>query len=227
LGELARMYSKIGRMTELSSLLDSTKDRDLAGTGHATDPRRPKRLVDDAEQARLLFSMRTVGLGQNSHAHRSLQNGQIPPLMNYNSTTNGFTLPQVAGIVGRLGMNYQMAFRSPGAALSCRQSSIGRSAILPPWWSRRNDRFLAQDFTFRGSVWMTTNALEKEASGYFLVPPGPLPKGWRTVSTRKASPYGAKGRTGGETTDGNGTSIDKTCGGTSCNKNTPCTSPAA
>ena len=97
----------------------------------------------------------------------------------YKSPTNGFSLPQVAELSGRLGLNYQMAFRSAGAALivpSVVHWKVGHYAAV---LEQRGDRFLVQDFTFPGSIWMTTNALEQEGSGYFLVPPGTLPAGWR------------------------------------------------
>ena len=46
---------------------------------------------------------------------------------------------------------------------------------------REGDRYLLEDPTFKNDAWVTAAALDAEASGYFLIPPSDLPKGWRSV----------------------------------------------
>src|SRR5207249_7632338 len=48
--------------------------------------------------------------------------------------------------------------------------------------AEQEDRFLVEDTTFADQIWMTRAALDEEASGYFLVPAGPLPQGWQSVT---------------------------------------------
>ena len=59
------------------------------------------------------------------------------------------------------------------------------------------DRFLVEDLTFGNSVWATREALEAETSGYFLIPPGDLPRGWRSVDAKEGAAVWGKGVTGG------------------------------
>jgi RHS repeat-associated protein len=227
LGELVRMYSKIGRLSELSRLLDSTKGRNLDGPA--------TQLIHEAQEALWLMQNKpaySFGCGPSALDRILLRMDPAkagnPYLLECKSSTNGFSLAQVADISAHLGMNYQMAFREPGAEVilpSVVNWKVGHYAALV---ERRNDHILAQDYTFRGTVWMTTRALDEEGSGYYLVPPGPLPKGWRSVSNAEGQLVWGKGRTGGRNTDGTGhPCIDKTCGGSSCNKCDPCTEGSA
>jgi hypothetical protein len=137
------------------------------------------------------------------------------------SPTNGFCLSEVAGFSDQLGMHYQMAFRSRGAPViipSVVHWKVGHYAALT---QQQENKVLAQDYTFRGSVWMSLDALDNEASGYFLVPPGPLPAGWRSVSADEVRAVRGKGFTNGR--DPNATSCyDTECGGSSCTGCDPC-----
>ena len=210
LGELARMYSRLGRMQELAQLLDSTKDRDLDGPA--------TQLVGAARGA--LWMMQTkpdysFGCGPSALDRILLKTDPAragnPVLLEYKSGTNGFCLSRVAELSRKLGMNYQMAFRSPGSELiipSVIHWKVGHYAALV---QREAGRVLAQDYTFRQTVWMTTTALDEEASGYFLVRAGPLPKGWRPVSESEAQGIWGKGLVGSQYPDAT-THWDTHCG---------------
>jgi RHS repeat-associated protein len=208
LGELARMYSKLGRMTELSQLLNSTTNRDLAGPG--------TQLIHAAQEALWMmqnrpgYCFRCGPLALDRILLRTDPKKMANPAFDdYMSPTNGFTLTQVATLTDRLGMNYQMAFRSLGASFvvpAVIHWKVGHYAAVV---EQRGDRFLVQDFTFQGSVWMTTNALEEEASGYFLIPPGTLPAGWRTVSSSEGQSVSGKGYTSGKDNRGTGNADHK------------------
>jgi hypothetical protein len=56
---------------------------------------------------------------------------------------------------------------------------------------------LIQDYTFPTSLWISERALNEESSGYFLIPPGKLPAGWRTVSDTEAQGVWGRGQTAG------------------------------
>lgn len=66
---------------------------------------------------------------------------------------------------------------------------------------RVGDRYLLEDPTFGNSVWATRQALEAETSGYFLVPPGDLPPGWRAVEPAEGATVWGKGVTSGNDPD--------------------------
>jgi RHS repeat-associated protein len=180
LGELARMYSRIGRTTELDALLKASAGRELKGPA--------TQLIHAAQESLWMmknkpgYCFRCGPLALDKILLRTEPKKMAnPAFREYMSPTNGFALTEVAELSDRVGMNYQMAYRSPGAEIvtpAVAHWKVGHYAALV---ERRGDRVLAQDFTFRGSVWITTNALDDEASGYFLIPPGPLPAGWRSV----------------------------------------------
>lgn len=213
LGELARMYSKLGRMRELSALLESTKDRPLYGPA--------TQLISAAKQGLWMMqhrpevSFRCGPLALDRILSHSDPTRAANPLVEQSkSTTNGFSLFQVAGLSRELGMDYQLAFRSPGASLivpAVVNWKVGHYAALA---QRDGARFLVQDSTFRNSVWMTAPSLDQEASGYFLVPRAPLPAGWRSVSDQEARGVWGKGTIGSQT-PGATTKYDSTSGGSS------------
>jgi len=60
---------------------------------------------------------------------------------------------------------------------------------------QEGDRYLLEDPTFGNTVWATRQALEAESSGYFLIPPGELPRGWRSVDAKEGGSVWGKGFT--------------------------------
>ena len=88
-----------------------------------------------------------------------------------------------------------MAFRNQAGL--CRPSvvhwKVGHYAAMV---RREGDRYLLQDPTFGNDVWATRQALEAETSGYFLIPPGALPPGWRSVSESEGETVWGKGNWG-------------------------------
>jgi hypothetical protein len=61
-----------------------------------------------------------------------------------------------------------------------------------------------QDPTFGENIRVTRATIDQEASGYFVVPGGALPKGWRTVTSAEGNTIWGRGNTTGH--DPNGTS---------------------
>jgi hypothetical protein len=111
------------------------------------------------------------------------------------STTNGFSAKQVAELSRQLGMNYQVAFRRPGSEIilpAVVHWKVGHYAALI---ARDGKLLRAEDPTFPYKTWLSDDALDDEASGYFLVRSGPLPAGWREVSDAEADRIWGKGPT--------------------------------
>jgi YD repeat-containing protein len=112
------------------------------------------------------------------------------------STDHGLSLTMVQGIATQAGMNYQMAFRTPGSAVilpAVAHWNVGHYAALV---DRVNGRYLVQDTTFGDDIRVSRLTLDEEASGYFLVPVGPLPPGWRPVSAAEGAKVWGRGDTG-------------------------------
>jgi len=192
LGELARMYGQIGRAGELSALLSSTQGRDLAGPGSQLMHAAGGILWTMLNKPDYAFGCGPAALDRILLRLAPSKAGS-PILLEAISGTNGFALDQVAEISRKLGMNYQMAHREPGAELlvpAVVHWKVGHYAALV---ERRGDRILAQDYTFASTLWITPRAVEEEGSGYYLVPEGPLPKGWRSVSPAEGRTIWGKG----------------------------------
>jgi len=217
LGELSRMRARIGRVGELSDLLDSAKDRDLSGPG--------AQLVHSSTEA--LWVMKNqpdfeFGCGPSA-LDRILQHfaptkAGSPVLLECKSGTNGFSLSRVAEVAQKLGMNYQMAYRQPGAPLilpAVVHWKLGHYAALI---ERRADRILVKDYTFQSTLWVSENAINDQASGYFLVPPGTLPTGWRAVADAEGQTVWGRGPTETRDQTANCPCLDKTDGGNRCSK---------
>ena len=52
------------------------------------------------------------------------------------------------------------------------------------------------DTTFGEDVRVSSATLDEEGSGYFLVPKGPLPEGWRSVSAQEGAGIWGRGEIG-------------------------------
>ena len=112
------------------------------------------------------------------------------------STQQGCSLPQVAELSRKVGLNFQMAFRNTGEFVvpSVVHWKVGHYAALV---RKVGNLYELQDPTFGNKTWATREALEAETSGYFLVAAGPLPAGWRAVDVGEGTKVWGKGVTGG------------------------------
>ena len=215
LGELSRMYARIGRTGQLSSLLASTKNRDVGGPG--------SQLVHASTDALWVMQYKpdyAFGCGPSALdrilLHFAPSKAGSSALLGCKSGTNGFSLSQVADISQKFGMNYQMAYRQPGAPLIVPSVIHWKIDHYAAVIEKRGDRVLVQDYTFVASLWVSEKAVNEEASGYFLVPQGDLPAGWRPVSAAEGQTVWGRGDT--ETADpkANCKCADQSCGGSSC-----------
>jgi RHS repeat-associated protein len=192
IGELAYLLARLGRTTELGELLLSVADR--AFYGPATERIAGARggLAHMQTHPEFCFRCGPLALHQIKlavHPH----NPQTELIESTASTQRGFSLQQVAELSGRLGLDYQMAFRNEGAAFIVPAVVHLKVDHFAAAICREGGRYLLQDPTFKNDTWATANALQDEASGYFLVPPGELPEGWRSVDAMEAETVWGRG----------------------------------
>jgi len=193
-GELAYMYARVGRAKELKALLDSVEGREFTGSATEKIAGTRRGLWIMQETPERAFRCGPLALDRILAVERPKDVASLP-IHDAPSTTNGFSLARVAQLSRELGMNFQMAFRRPGAALvipAVVHWKVGHYAAMI---RRENDRLLLQDPTFGNDVWVTETALNEETTGYFLIPPGLLPEGWRAVSEREGNDIWGKGPT--------------------------------
>jgi len=216
--QLSQLEAYLGRKELLAPLLVSIKSREVGGTA-----------------AQLLTDSRT-GLYEMIHdpgssfrcgpfaLERILTSGGVHPsatalrvLRQARSTAHGLSLTAVEGVAKQAGMHYQMAYRKPGAALvvpAVVNWKVGHYAALV---QQVHGGYLVADTTFGRNIRIGRATLDQEASGYFLVPDGPLPVGWRTVSVTEGSKVWGRGNVGSNHTTGNtgpgSTGSANSCGG--------------
>ena len=122
------------------------------------------------------------------------------------STSKGCSFVQIANLAAAAGMEYQLAKRDPGAPVitpAVVHWKVGHYAALV---QEKNGKYLAKDLTFQNNIWFTRETLDEEASGYFLVPKGPLPDGWHPIKPAEVAEVWGCGPVnstlpGGETTN--------------------------
>jgi RHS repeat-associated protein len=218
-GELAYMYARLGRMTELEALLNSVANRVFVGPATEKISGARAGLANMKERPEIAFRCGSLALHRIKIA---LEPGNPGNLIIHESasTQKGFSLPQVADLAKKVGLNYQMAFREKGAAFivpSVVHWKVGHYAAVI---RQAGDRFLLQDPTFWNDAWATREALESESSGYFLVPSGALPAGWRQVDANEGAAIWGKGNTCCNDPDPHGCKDQKKSD--PCGKKQPC-----
>jgi RHS repeat-associated protein len=196
LGELAKMYSRIGEQDRLERILSDFGDRRVSGP--ATE------LMSGAKQALWLMKHRPevafrcgpLALKTISKVLPATEEDVTALVQQSASTYRGYSLAQLEKLSQDLGLHFQMANRTPGAEVivpSVVHWKVDHYAAIT---AREGDRYLVVDPTFRSSMWISREALDEEASGYFAISGGALPRGWRSVGGIEAGTVWGKGVTG-------------------------------
>jgi RHS repeat-associated protein len=194
-GELLRMDSRLGRMDELERLLNSIGNQPPAGPAG-------QRVVDAREALWSMKNRPQIAFRCGPLALRSIRIALGLPgssdaeIFKSASTQRGCSLPQVAELSRKIGLNYQMAFRNLGDFVvpSVVHWKVGHYAALV---RKAGELYELDDPTFGNKTWATRQALEAETSGYFLVAAGALPAGWRAVNEAEGATIWGKGQTAG------------------------------
>jgi RHS repeat-associated protein len=192
IGELASMLARLGRMTALSELLKSVEDRTFCGPATEKIAGARGGLANMRAYQERSFRCGPLALHRIMlAAHPDDPKTELVDASE--STQRGCSLHQVAELSQRLGLDYQMAFRHRGAEFvmpAVVHFTVDHFAAVV---RREDDHYLLEDPTFATDAWVTSRALEAEASGYFLVPPGQLPEGWRIVEPAEAEEVWGRG----------------------------------
>ncbi len=197
--ELALLYARLGRMTELEAFLKSTGWQTAPGASEKVNQAR-EALWMMQNRPEVSFRCGPLALQSILRSDQSLlasaTTNAMMEIFNSASTQKGFSLTQVAELSQKIGLNYQMGVREKTGEFiipSVVHWKVGHYAALV---RKEGDRYLLEDPTFGNTVWATRQALEAESSGYFLLPPGKLPQGWRAVDAKEGASVWGKGITG-------------------------------
>jgi RHS repeat-associated protein len=221
-GELASMYARLGRMTELDALLKSVEGRVFVGAATEKIAGAREGLWNMQNKPEISFKCGPYALQRILASDQSLRASALTndrmEIANAASTQKGISLPQVAELSKKVGLTYQMAFRGKDGALivpSVVHWKVGHYAAMV---RQDGDRYLLEDPTFGNTVWATRQTLEAETSGYFLIPSGELPRGWRSVEAKEGAAVWGKGTPPDRDPDPHRCKDPKSGGGDPCNK---------
>ncbi len=193
-GETAYMYARLGRTDQLEEFLKSVDARVFVGPATELIAGAREGLWNMQHRPEIAFRCGPLALHRIKRLSGESAEAEMV-IFHSASTRKGLSLSQVAELSRVVGLNYQMAFRARPVDFvvpSVVHWKLGHYAAMV---RRDGDRFLLEDPTFGNTVWATRAALEAEASGYFLLPPGPLPVGWRSVGVEEGQTIWGRGFT--------------------------------
>ena len=193
----------LGRKEALEPFLHELHARPLLGTAAELVSESRRGLANMQNAPDIAFRCGPFALAHIlQHGTTKPRAEQLRVLYGAKSTPRGLSLSAVERISAQAGMRYQMAFREPGAELivpAVAHWKVGHFAALT---AREGTRYRVADATFGEDILMSALTLEEESSGYFLVPAGSLPIGWRAVGRHEADHVWGRGDTGANKDNG-------------------------
>ncbi len=194
--ELLMINSWVGRVDKMESLVKELDNRLMEGPASER--------VSAARSALLVMKARpgiaykcgpfAVEMVSRKDTGKLIFNKMIYDMQ---SPTQGFALSELVPIARDLKIKYQMAFRKPGAPIILKSVVHWKLNHYSALLKMVNGHYMCEDVTtgtmYGKQFWLTSTALDSSASGYFLVPEGSLPEGWRKVTDEEGSKVFGKG----------------------------------
>ncbi len=195
-GELASLNASMGRSDDLALLFGQLDGRKVSGPATETIQSAREMLTLVKTDPRHLFNcgplaLRALLLTQGVSADK------LNFLQFYNGGPEGTTLAELGGLASKVKLDYRLVRRSVDEAVpvpSVVHWKVGHFAAIV---GKANGRYHVQDAVFpNADIWVTPDALNAEASGYFLVPSNEVADaGWQSVSLTEAAIIRGKGPT--------------------------------
>jgi RHS repeat-associated protein len=197
--EYARLLSSLGRTEELQPLLKEVHGRKMYGLPATMMISAGEALAVMQKEPGISFKCGPYALG-NIQAFLQPKQPIHPVVFKAASGVKGFSLSQLRQLSGQMNLNYQVAKRQPGAALIVPSVVHWKSGHYAAVVQAVGGKYLVKDPTFEGDVVFSQEAIDDEASGYFLIPAGTLPKGWTAVGDSEGKTIFGRGFPGPRTT---------------------------
>ena len=192
------LEARLGRMSELTKNFQELGNRPF----HGSSSTRVKNARDGlyAMEHSPGTSFKCGPFAVNSLLYLDKPNKAYDPrLKAVASTTAGTNLSQVKDWADMVGLNYQIAKRSAAAPLIVPAVAHWKAQHFGAITHQFKGRYRIDDPTFdeAGITWISQHAIDDQSDGYFLVPAGNLPSGWRSVSREEAATVWGKGLANG------------------------------
>lgn len=208
-GELARLDASLGHFNELSALFVEIGDRKVSGSATEAIQTAREELALAGKDPRHLFLCGPMALMSLTLAE-GVPVQQVSFLQWYRASARGTNLAELSKLADKLHFAHRLIFRKPGQPVpvpSIVHWKVGHFAAIV---DKANGRYKIKDPVFQGqSLWVTTEAIDAEASGYFLTLAYAQPHArWRSVSIAEARAVWGKGPTNGTQAGGAGPQQD-------------------
>jgi YD repeat-containing protein len=192
-GGLFELNAKLGRADMLEELFRQIAGRDLTGSATEQVAGARQGLWTMRHRPEDAFKCGPLGLHQVLLVAKAGYTGD-PRVLDFPSTPQGTSLAAMHALARDVGFPMIMAKRvDPAAAPVVPALLHWRADHFAALVRAEGGRFVIRDMTFGGESWVSRAALDQEASGYVLVPAGPLPAGWTAVDAAEGSRVVGKG----------------------------------
>lgn len=205
LAEYAKMNARVGRREELDRIFSLASSRTFTGAARVA--------LENAIEGRWVMEHKP-GVAFRCGPYALLNVARILQperpdqsqafLDEVKSPPEGFSLDEVWAQSKRLGLKLQRAYREPGAAVIVPSVVHWKVEHFGALIRQVDGRYLLDDPTFGNQTWLSRRALDEEASGFFLVPDGALPPGWRRATEDESLRIFGKGHSGNGEPDDTG-----------------------
>ncbi len=220
--ELLLMYAWTGRKDDIEKVLHDIDNRPLQGSAVTRIATMRAALEMMKHNPGISFKCGPYALNR-LYMVRDSSGRFDQSLVDVQSPSQGFSLSQLQVMARQAGMNYQMAFREPGSPIIPKAVVHWKLNHYSALLSNDSAYVACQDPTtgsrYGEDFWLTIRGLDSSASGYFLVPVGALPKGWRSVSEGEGNQVYGKGYVPNDPGDHIGDDDEQSCTTNSKDKN--------
>ncbi|ACA20387.1 YD repeat-containing protein [Methylobacterium sp. 4-46] len=199
-GELALLLASLGDSDALATLFAEIGARPV--TGPATEKIQVARETLDlvTKDPRHLFNCGPLAL-RSLLVARGGSPAEAEALRWLRVGPNGTSLAEVSALASKAGAPHRLVRREPGQPVPVPSVMHFRAGHFAAIVAAENGRFHLHDPVLGGQeLWLTTGAVDAEASGYFLVPDGAAKtagQDWREVAPAEAGQVWGKGPTNG------------------------------
>jgi len=186
-GLLAQLQAELGHKETLEPLLAEIEQRALRGPAAERVREAVSTLAAMQSTPELAFKTGPFALSRMLQYNRAeLPFDKVAIVQAAHASPKGFSLSVLHALSERAGMGYQMAFRAPAAVIITPAVAHWRVGHYAAIVATDAGRYRVQETTFGEDIRMSVAAIDDEASGYFLIPNGPVPVGWRAVGKSEA-----------------------------------------
>jgi RHS repeat-associated protein len=202
LSNLLEIHMQFGQLEALDALLAQTQGREVRGGAaeRLRDARATAWGLRNAHEHAVPSG--PVALGQLLRKQRPEEPLQAA-LQAFHASPEGASIAEIQRLAQKVGLRWRIARRQKGASVVVPSLLHLRSGHFSALVAQQGDRFVLDDPLVGGEVWLSRAALEDEASGYFLIPDGPLASGWTSESRERVEHV--RGKCVFPTPDGNET----------------------